>query len=60
MADYKKMYHTLFNKITDIINELQEVQRLTEEMYIEQDNSIIELYKSEKENEDSVQCPPPK
>ena len=30
--DYKKMYYTLFNKLTDIIYELQIVQRKTEEM----------------------------
>ena len=30
--DYKKMYYTLFNKLTDIIYELQIIQRQTEEM----------------------------
>lgn len=32
MDGYKKMYYTLFNKLTDIIYELQMVQRQTEEM----------------------------
>lgn len=35
MPDYQKMYTTLFNKITDIIEELQEVQQLTEELYLQ-------------------------
>ncbi|MBQ9970243.1 MAG: hypothetical protein IJP15_07085 [Oscillospiraceae bacterium] len=35
MPDYQKLYTTLFNKITDIIEELQEVQRLTEELYLQ-------------------------
>jgi len=35
MADYKKMYMELFNKLTVVIKELQEVQRQTERMYIE-------------------------
>lgn len=35
MPDYQKMYTTLFNKITDLIEELQKVQQLTEEMYME-------------------------
>lgn len=35
MADYKKMYETLFNRVTDIIEELKEIQRTTEEMYIQ-------------------------
>ncbi len=34
MEDYKEMYYALFNKITDIIGELQEVQRKTEELLI--------------------------
>ena len=35
MPDYQKLYTPLFNKITDIIEELQEVQRLTEELYLQ-------------------------
>ena len=35
MRYYQKLYTTLFNKITDIIEELQEVQRLTEELYLQ-------------------------
>ncbi|MEA5024267.1 hypothetical protein SDC9_09377 [bioreactor metagenome] len=35
MANYSEMYHILFNKITDIIEELQDVQRQTEEMYLQ-------------------------
>ena len=35
MPDYKKLYFELFNKISDIIAELEEIQRKTEEMYME-------------------------
>ncbi len=35
MADYQKMYSTLFNKVSDVIEELQYVQRQTENLYIE-------------------------
>ncbi|AGA68297.1 hypothetical protein Desdi_0772 [Desulfitobacterium dichloroeliminans LMG P-21439] len=35
MTNYSEMYLILFNKITDIIEELQNVQRQTEEMYIQ-------------------------
>ena len=35
MPDFHNLYTTLFNKITDIIEELQEVQRLTEELYLQ-------------------------
>lgn len=35
MADYQKMYLMLFNKITDVIGELEEVQQMTEEMYMD-------------------------
>ena len=34
MADYKSLYYQLFNKITDVIEELKEVQQQAEEVYI--------------------------
>lgn len=34
MADYRKMYLNLFNKVTDVIEELQQIQRETEDLYI--------------------------
>ena len=34
MADYESLYYQLFNKITDVIEELKEVQQQAEEMYI--------------------------
>ncbi len=34
MEDYKEMYYMLFNKITDIIGELQAIQIKTEELLI--------------------------
>ena len=35
MPNYRKMYYTLFNKITDIVEELQQVQQEAEELYLE-------------------------
>ena len=32
MPDYEEMYYTLFNKITDIIEELKEIQCEMEDM----------------------------
>lgn len=37
MADYGKMYLTLFNKITDVIGELEEIQQMTEKIYMEEE-----------------------
>lgn len=34
MPDYEKLYHLLFNRITDLIEELQELQQQAEELYI--------------------------
>ena len=34
MACYKEMYFTLYRKVADVIEELQEVQRQTENMCI--------------------------
>lgn len=60
MSDYKKMYYILFNKITDIVDELQAVQRQTEEIYISGEEQIIELSIVENKKEDSVSTIPPK
>jgi len=60
MPDYQKMYHVLFNKITDVIGELQSIQRQTEEIYISGEEQIIELSVVENKKEDSVSTIPPK
>ena len=38
MPDYKKLYLELFNKVSDIIKELKEVQIKAEEMFLEEDD----------------------
>ena len=35
MPDYQKMYLELFNDMTALIEKMKEIQRKTEEMYIE-------------------------
>ena len=50
MADYKKMYTTLFNKITDVIEELQAVQKETEELYIDSPESRLIDFQSENDS----------
>ena len=37
MTDYKELYHLLFNKITDVIDELQQIQITSEQLYIDSD-----------------------
>ena len=34
MEDYKAMYYNLFNQLTDVIEQLKEIQAKAEEMYI--------------------------
>lgn len=56
MADYQAMYAVLFRKITSIVEELQSVQRQTEEMYISSEPSSIRVIhidetKDEQSNE---------
>lgn len=60
MPDYQKMYHVLFNKLTDVNGELQSVQRQAEELYIMGEEQIIELNVLENEKRDSVSTIPPK
>ncbi len=35
MPDYEKLYHKLFNEITETIEKLQKVQQDAEEMYLD-------------------------
>lgn len=51
MSDYKNMYLTLFNEITDVIAQLIKVQQKAEEMYLRDENKPIELFKNPKDNE---------
>ena len=37
--DYKEMYFQLFNKLTDIIEEMKELQCKMEEMYVEKSDN---------------------
>lgn len=52
MPNYKNMYYTLFNKVTDIIDDLQKVQQQTEEMYIQEENTI-KVYPTKKTKDDN-------
>lgn len=50
MADYKKMYLKLFNKVTDVIGELQQVQQETEELYIKSSESDLTVLRPKPDN----------
>jgi len=41
MPDYQKMYIKLFNKVTDVIAELQQVQIDTEQLFIESNDTEL-------------------
>ena len=40
MADYQKMYYELFNKVTDIIENLKQIQREAEETFITSNDDV--------------------
>lgn len=42
MTDYKSMYYTLFNQISKTIEDLQEIQKKTEEMYMRAEDNCYE------------------
>lgn len=42
MADYKKMYLTLVNKVEDVIKTLNDVKNECEDIYIDTDTSSEE------------------
>jgi hypothetical protein len=54
MPDYQKMYHILFNEITNIIEQLQTVQIKTEELYINSAKTPLEIIK-DTEYDDKIQ-----
>lgn len=39
MDSYKKMYYRLFNRVTDVIRELESIQTETEELFLSQNRS---------------------
>ncbi|MBQ5326648.1 MAG: hypothetical protein J6K80_05545 [Oscillospiraceae bacterium] len=39
MDNYENLYYLLFNRITDIIEELKSIQQLSEEMFITSDRT---------------------
>lgn len=51
MPDYEMMYAKLFNKITDVIEELQSVQRETEEQYIKSGDPELIIIKLDNDAE---------
>ena len=55
MPDYQKMYHSLFNDVTDAISKLQQAQQKTEEMYMDSKETVLTPFvkKSEEKRPDS-------
>ena len=41
MPDYKELYYELFNKVTDVIEQLEQIQKDMEEMYINSSEKSI-------------------
>jgi hypothetical protein len=41
MPDYQKMYHSLFNDVTDAVSRLQQAQQRTEELYMNSPETIL-------------------
>ena len=60
MTDYETMYHTLFNKITDIVEDLQQVQQQTEEMYINYEEEINKFSNSDSKKRNGIFAIPQK
>jgi DNA-binding Xre family transcriptional regulator len=50
MADYQKMYSTLFNSITDVIGVLQTAQQEAEEIYMSGEDPVLIVLKPRKDD----------
>ena len=46
MPDYSEMYYELFNKVTDTIEALKQIQQHTEEMCMKNDGAQVVLLRS--------------
>ncbi|MEM5768811.1 MAG: hypothetical protein AAGU32_11075 [Bacillota bacterium] len=44
MPDYQKMYHSLFNDVTDTVTKLQQAQQKTEEMYLDSKETVLTTF----------------
>ena len=55
MPDYQKMYHALFNDVTDAITKLQQAQQRTEGIYMDSKEAVLTpLVQNANEKEPSV------
>lgn len=57
MADYQAMYTVLFRRVTAAIEELQNVQRQTEEMYISSEPTSVRLIDTNKKDDEASETP---
>ena len=47
MPNYKKMYHILFNEISETIERLQMIQQKAEELYINSDDTLLHIIEND-------------
>lgn len=59
MPDYQKMYHSLFNDVTDAISKLQQAQQKTEEMYLDSKETVLTLFVKKSEEQTNDRKPSP-
>jgi hypothetical protein len=57
MPDYQKMYHSLFNDVTDAISKLQQAQQKTEEMYMDSKETVLSPFLKKSEEQDKKPSP---
>ena len=57
MPDYQKMYHSLFNDVTDAISKLQQAQQKTEEMYMDSKETVLTPFVKKSEELDKKPSP---
>lgn len=57
MADYKKMYFTLFHTITDIMEQLKYVQLETEQLYLTSSENHLKLLHTNYSSNEKTDSP---
>lgn len=51
MPDYQKMYLTLFTRVTDAIEQLQQAQKEAEQQYLESTEAALHLLPERKSSD---------
>ncbi len=51
MTDYKRMYYSMFNEVTDVIERLKLAQQHCEDVYVQSEGTTLHFEESDQSND---------